>query len=1231
MAESERPVRFERVLDEELDLVVKARRAFGLEHDRRVERATDADGEADAASRARAANLCGLAFSGGGIRSATFNLGILQSLARHGLLERFDYLSTVSGGGYIGAWLTAWIHRHRDGVQGVQGEMREALRGATAEPREIGWLRDYSNYLMLRPGYFSGDSWATIAIYLRNLWLNLILIVACLGFALLLPRLLVHALDWVPSAWFGPLGMGMILAAIAAIVANLDGAGERWNWLRSQPGVLATVVLPGLLASLLLAHALIVDFPGAARVRELAGAVGLVGADPMHMASWIAAGAIVYTLPWLAGAIAAWAVPDPPGTVRFRWDTVVAFAPFAGALIGGLAYLYSEAARQTVLAHWEAAPWLVTAFGTPVLLAIICVALVLHIGLVSRGFSEDVREWWGRLGGWATMSMLAWAIGFAVVIYAPALVYWGQAWMAAAGLGWIASTIAGVMLGRTAATGAIRPGRVLDIVTVALPFLFAVGMIVAVAISVHAALAPAAPLCLGTPEDRRPMAGFADHAALAYCELALTRIDELILWLAGLAALAFVLQWRVDVNVFSLGPLYRNRLLRCYLGASRQGLRRPHAFTGFDRGDDVPLADLAGIATSAGPARPQRPYPIVNTAINLTTGQKLAWQQRKAGAFAFTPLYCGYQMPDEGGARWSGRYCSTISYVSGPLRAVKRGSIALSNAVTISGAAASPNAGYHSSPTVAFLLTVFSVRLGSWFQNPRRPELWRRPGPAHSLKPLLSELFGLSSDRSDFVYLSDGGHFENLGIYELVRRRCRYIVACDAGCDPQASFEDLGNAIRKCRIDLGVDIEIDTSGLRPSPATGSSAHFCAVGILRYDRIDPASGVGYLLYIKATTCGDEPQDVAQYRREHPEFPHQPTADQFFDEPQFESYRRLGLHAGDTVFRAACARAAADAQHEGGRRTDRRGIDLERLFQELRRRWHPPLPLGPGAFERHARALDGILDRIRSDERLRFLDRQLHPEWAHLEQAVGAGGSNHPWLPDDAHSLRAAFYLCESIVRLMETVYIDAGLETTGDHPDNRGWMNLFRRFAAVGMVRVAWAVSGADYGARFQSFCEEHLDLREARIVSAEPATVDEFLERPRDERAEALQENVLRALLQSGEIAGSDAVVRFELEVGQTLSAPPQAQAFGFPVAFAVLRMATGEGSRPVLRYLRVSDHLRRMGIGWRVTLHLVRRHPDLEYEPATRAPELRSSRSGDERARFARMFRAAKRVSARA
>src|SRR5262249_58439421 len=83
---------------------------------------------------------------------------------------------------------------------------------------------------------------------------------------------------------------------------------------------------------------------------------------------------------------------------------------------------------------------------------------------------------------------------------------------------------------------------------------------------------------------------------------------------------------------------------------------------------------------------------------------------------------------------------------------------------------------------------------------------YSRPGPDFALAPLIEETFGLTTDERPYIYLSDGGHFENLGLYEMVRRRCRYMVVVDAGCDPTYTFEDLGNAVRKIAIDLGVKI-----------------------------------------------------------------------------------------------------------------------------------------------------------------------------------------------------------------------------------------------------------------------------------------------------------------------------------------------------------------------------------------------------------------------------------------
>ena len=137
--------------------------------------------------------------------------------------------------------------------------------------------------------------------------------------------------------------------------------------------------------------------------------------------------------------------------------------------------------------------------------------------------------------------------------------------------------------------------------------------------------------------------------------------------------------------------------------------------------------------------------------------------------------------------------------------------IRLGTAVSVSGAAASPNAGYHSSPLVTILMTVLNARLGLWFGNPARTA-WRRSGPGFAFY-LFDELFGRTTSKGKYVYLSDGGHFENLGAYELVRRRCRYIVVCDAGADPGLSFWDLGSLVRKCRQDFGIRIEIDISPL----------------------------------------------------------------------------------------------------------------------------------------------------------------------------------------------------------------------------------------------------------------------------------------------------------------------------------------------------------------------------------------------------------------------------------
>ena len=169
---------------------------------------------------------------------------------------------------------------------------------------------------------------------------------------------------------------------------------------------------------------------------------------------------------------------------------------------------------------------------------------------------------------------------------------------------------------------------------------------------------------------------------------------------------------------------------------------------------------------------------------------------------------------------------------------------------------------------------------------------------------LLQELFGTADDQSRYIYLSDGGHFENLGVYELIRRKCKWIIVGDGEQDENYVFNALGGLIRKCETDLGVTVNVNINTIKDRTGPGSEYHKAqfAVGEICY-----ADGSkGRILYIKSSLGGDEPADILQYHYEHPAFPHESTADQFFHESQFESYRKLGRFIARTA--AAQERAA-----------------------------------------------------------------------------------------------------------------------------------------------------------------------------------------------------------------------------------------------------------------------------------------------------------------------------------
>jgi len=699
------------------------------------------------------------------------------------------------------------------------------------------------------------------------------------------------------------------------------------------------------------------------------------------------------------------------------------------------------------------------------------------------------------------------------------------------------------------------------------------------------------------------------------------------IYILSFILISLLLSKQVGINRFSMNALYRNRLVRCYLGATRND-RHPQPFIGFDPDDDS--IDLKTVDPSK---EYSGPYPIVNTALNLVSSRNLAWQQRKAASFMLTPQFSGFEIDDSEGGKLSA-FTRTDAYET-PL--------SLGTTMALSGAAASPNMGFHSSPALAFLMTVFNVRLGRWIGNPRYVSTGTRTGPRWGLLYLLNELLGHTNDRSSYVYISDGGHFENLGIYELVRRRCRFIVACDAGEDHGLKFGDLGNAIEKCRSDFGVDIEIDIDRLRMQKDTGKSQWHCAIGTIHYERVDPKLTSGTLIYLKASLTGDESTDVQRYAAQYPAFPHQSTADQWFSESQFESYRALGEHVAQSTFGVV------------GTRKEIGKMNVEEFFVKLRQHWYPPSRFVQLSFTKHSATYCNLLETLRTQKDLEFLDGQVYPQWASLVRVDEGKPTGSMWLPQSAEQRRAGFYFCNRIIQLMEDVYLDLNLEKEFDHPDNRGWLNFLRHWSWSGMFCATWAISASIYGTRFQSFCERQLDLHPGTARIGEPIPIPPLsivrgdkVFRHTLQRVHGLdfwEVELIATFLENGraegelDAAGRSREMSLELVPFQVFVKDLKSidnEDLDFNIGFALGDFSSKADAASV-RYFRIQNHVRKMGLAREVLDCLLRRYStrlrnDVRVAPAGsrekykgRASELEAIPSAEAVEKFRTLFDSAR------
>ena len=881
----------------------------------------------------------GFALSGGGIRSATFSLGVFQALARYKLIRRIDYLSTVSGGGYFGAFLARLISRPQIGVLNAETllhpKSRELPRtGALASEegqriKPVEWLRNHGRYLAPNGG---GDLANAAAMAIRN-WLALHVVVA--GYVLML----------------------FVFAQLCRIHFELHAASHSdsllhllptgfGNWLTQKSGG-AVYFSP--YGALPLTLAIYLAVP-------LGWGYWLITSrrkTPFH--PLIGAG-----LTLLLMAIGHYQLGAEHAQLRAVGDSVGIAAALAILSSSFAIKVVGRGAESETQRHNRARNWS-TNWLTRVML--VCILLLVFTLIDSLGQTLYWRLLTGR--GYYAAGLSA---GMAVM--APLLIRASQLPLLLSKLGgkerkkpMPVNALAG--LAAVLITGAILVG--LNAASHALTW-------PSLAKAPVAAELVAKP-CMDLIHSLKP----ASICGLPVSAVAVPEVGILPLHLPedrnqGLLVLALLTGFCVlagrtwpFLNRSGYHSLYATRLTQAYLGASnpqrfpdpREGQGRVSATE--DHDDAAPEEYWDKTLLQGGPLH------LINCTINETATEaaQIVLRDRKGIGMAVGPagLSAGVRHHALHGGPWPREATmpevrcqqaergemgvtalkqAATSYSMFAVRDAPAGTETLVERlypgqwVAISAAAFTTGLGSHTTAALSLLMGLSNVRLGYWWNSGRRnPQLrnvhsaaWRFLFPVQSY--LLDEFMAVfrGADVSRW-YLSDGGHFENMGGYELIRRRLPLIVVVDAEADGEYRFEGLSNLVRKARIDLGAEVTFldeatrnlvlseevrehfgSLDELRPAQADGGdgfSTKYAALARVRYSSANAGETAhhpdSWLVYIKPTLHCEDPTDVREYRATHPCFPQESTLDQFFDEAQWESYRKLGEVIGKKIFSGA----------------------------------------------------------------------------------------------------------------------------------------------------------------------------------------------------------------------------------------------------------------------------------------------------------------------------------------
>ncbi|MES2570263.1 MAG: patatin-like phospholipase family protein [Verrucomicrobiota bacterium] len=863
--------------------------------------------------------MVGLAFSGGGIRSATFCLGVLQALARKKFLRRIDYLSTVSGGGYIGGFLGALFTRPwvtNAGASRPVDTVEKTLSDPYSPP--LNWLRENGRYISPNG---AGDTLVAVATYLRS-WIGLHFLLSVFVMMIFAgPNLLrqlawhrfeswqkweqllaVHAGEsiwWSPFLFIPALLLGIfvlpliwgfwltqrdtrdlgsrtpaIVTLLVLIVALFVTIRAVWEAMPARQFVAGTIALLALLS---------LGFWRLAIFRSLSKDPGVrLRLTRNHLSSWLA------TALGATGLSTLLVVIDSLGQTSYALFQLAEPHPLS-ALAAATGFLALMGLVQRIATYLAPQPSRkARRIRLPVALISTAAALGISFALLTL---------------------------WSAVIHSAA--WWGE-------------------------TPAQNPGaRIYARLRPSQP---------EVTLDAQRRLLvtePAASPLIGEGSGKPPLRPIALTLGVTF----------LLSALLG-RSLKFL-------NLSSQQSIYNARLSRAYLGASNEARWSGpgQRITEVIEGDEISGSGDPHIAMPYRPDRNGGPLHLINVTLNETVDGKSQVEQRDRKGLPLAIGPCGMSVGLRSHAFWHAdggddlRYTKIRALNNEPgafhqlsgngdqPRCVER--LDLGTWVAVSGAAFSTGLGSKTSFGLALLAGLANVRLGYWWDSLIDPKkrasrvqprwgkrLFERiteafPAQMHLLDEFFARFHGASSRR---WYLSDGGHFENTAAYELLRRRLPFIIICDCGQDADYTFDDTANLVRKARIDFNAEIRFlaaeELKDLLPGtlqacigtlqqlhrlkhsdalsqadregrfPGEAYSTTHAALAWIYYDGASrPAS---MLLLIKPSLTGDESLDLLEYHSSQPAFPQEPTVDQFFDEAQWESYRRLGDHIASELF-------------------------------------------------------------------------------------------------------------------------------------------------------------------------------------------------------------------------------------------------------------------------------------------------------------------------------------------